>query len=103
MMKDGKALTFGLGCVLTMVAAPSAVVQAAPVAGLSLAAAAVQSLAEPADPSVLLDLVHYRRHYHRHCTESFYHCFYGDSPRYFYPSYQYRLDSYTYHYPPFYW
>lgn len=105
-MNQFRKMALAMCCVFTAAAAPSGVVQAAPMAGLSLAAASVQALAEPAATDFAPDTVHYRRyhhhHHHYHCLSSFYRCFYGDSPRYFYPSYQYLLDGYTYYYPPFY-
>ncbi len=77
--------------------------QAAPMAGLSLAATSVQELTRPAVTDVVPDTVHYRRHRHGHCLASFYRCSYGVWPRYYYPSYRPILDGYTFFYPPFYW
>lgn len=104
-MKILRRSALGLSCVLTGAAVLSGVAQAAPMAGLSLAATSVQALAAPVVTDLMLDTVHYRRHRHYpyQCLSSFYRCFYGDWPRYYYPSYQYPLDGYTYYYPPVYW
>jgi hypothetical protein len=103
-MKQVGKWAFGICCGLG-VAAPFELAQAAPMSGLSQAAASVEALAAPDVTDLVPDTVHYRRHrpYRDYCLASFYRCFYGDSPRYSYPSYRYRLDAYTYYYPPFYW
>jgi hypothetical protein len=79
--------------------------EAAPLAGISLAAASVEALEQPLVGELAPDRIHYKRYRHQHPENggSFYRHFYGDWPRYYFPSYQYRLDDYTYYYPPFYW
>lgn len=105
-MKDFTKGAFRAGCCAFAAAVllPN-IAQAGSLAGLSLAAASVQALPATDVEDIGPETVHYRRHrhYHGHCLASFYRCFYGDSPRYYYPSYRDRLDAYTYFYPPIYW